>query len=264
MQENKKDWVFILGGSTGFGLATAHYMAAKGYSVFIVHRDRRGNIPNFMAEVEKMRSSGVRVCTVNVNALTLEGQEVIIDALKKEIKNEKIVTFLHSFADGNLKSILPDINSKGTLGQDDFLHTINAMGISFVTWSQILFQHNFFTEHSRIIGITSEGSSRVMLNYAAVGAAKSALEAFSRYMANEFAKHKITVNLLSPGVSVTPALRAFPNKEQLIHTATQKNPSGRMTLPEDVAKAVFLLSQAESSWITGNIIKVDGGEQLLS
>ena len=103
-----------------------------------------------------------------------------------------------------------------------------------------------------------------MINYAAVGAAKSALEAISRYLASEFAKHKITVNLLSPGVAITPALRPFVNKEQLIQTALNKNPSGRLTLPEDVAKAVYVISQPESSWITGEIIKVDGGEQLIS
>lgn len=258
-------WIFILGGSTGFGLATAKYMSSKGYNVFIVHRDRRGNLPPFEAETEKIRALGVQAETINENALTPEGQEIILAKARSIFGgNVKIGVFLHSIADGNLKTIFNHGSPGETLSQEDFLHTINAMGVSFAIWARLLHENGFLEEGSRIIGLTSEGGSKVMKNYAAVGAAKSVLETLSKYMAAELAKDKITVNLLSPGVSITPALRPFRNKEELVNSTLNRNPSGRLTLPEDVAKAVYMLSQPESAWITGEIIRVDGGEQLIA
>jgi NAD(P)-dependent dehydrogenase (short-subunit alcohol dehydrogenase family) len=62
------------------------------------------------------------------------------------------------------------------------------------------------------------------------------------------------------GVTDTPALRKIPGNVKMVEAARLKNPAGRLTTPEDVAKAIVLLSSEEASWISGNVLGVDGGE----
>ena len=62
--------------------------------------------------------------------------------------------------------------------------------------------------------------------------------------------------------SDTPALRKIPGNEKLIEGALAKNPHGRLTTPADVAAAIAALCADGTHWITGNIIGVDGGEDL--
>jgi NAD(P)-dependent dehydrogenase (short-subunit alcohol dehydrogenase family) len=98
--------------------------------------------------------------------------------------------------------------------------------------------------------------------YGAVSAAKAALESHVRQLALELADRGITVNAIRAGVTDTPALRKIPGHEQMIEGALQSNPHGRLTTPEDVARAIALLARPESAWITGNVIGVDGGEDI--
>jgi enoyl-[acyl-carrier-protein] reductase (NADH) len=63
-------------------------------------------------------------------------------------------------------------------------------------------------------------------------------------------------------VTDTPALRKIPGNERMIEEAQRRNPSQRLTTTADVAAAVALLSHPMSGWITGNVINVDGGEDI--
>jgi NAD(P)-dependent dehydrogenase (short-subunit alcohol dehydrogenase family) len=72
----------------------------------------------------------------------------------------------------------------------------------------------------------------------------------------------VAVNALRAGVTLTPSLERIPEHGALVAHAEACNPHGRLTTPEDVAEAVVLLSRTESSWVTGNVIGVDGGEML--
>jgi NAD(P)-dependent dehydrogenase (short-subunit alcohol dehydrogenase family) len=74
----------------------------------------------------------------------------------------------------------------------------------------------------------------------------------------------ITANAVMAGVTDTPALRKIPNHIRMRDVARAKNPAGRLTTPEDVAKAIVLLADENAYWISGNIIGVDGGEDVVS
>jgi enoyl-[acyl-carrier protein] reductase I len=262
----KKSWAFILGGSSGFGLATARLLAQKGMNIFIVHRDTRSHLPEFKANIENIRLLGVRVESINCNAVDYNNKDKILDAFIAVIDpGESIKVFLHAIADGNLKPIFRQTKSdeKEILAMEDFHQTINAMGLSFIFWGRTLFEAGYLQAQSRIIGITSEGSYKVLPYYAAVSSAKAVLESACKYMAVELAMQRITVNLINAGITDTHALSVFPNYKDLIEKNRLRNPSGRLTSPEDIAKIVFLLCQDESEWITGEILRVDGGEQLV-
>ena len=120
-----------------------------------------------------------------------------------------------------------------------------------------------FATDARIISFTSEGNSKAWRSYAAVSAAKVTLEAISRNMALEFAPFGIKVNCIQAGVTDTTSLRMIPGSEQIIKHTLKRNPNKRLTTPEDVANAVYLLTKDEAAWITGTVIPVDGGEHLV-
>ncbi len=75
------DWGVILGGSSGFGLATAHKLAAHGMNLCVIHRDRRGAMKRIEPEFEKIRGTGVQVITRNADALSQEKRDEITQEL---------------------------------------------------------------------------------------------------------------------------------------------------------------------------------------
>lgn len=116
---------------------------------------------------------------------------------------------------------------------------------------------------SSILAISSLGSTRVLADYALVGASKAALEALVRYLAVELAPQGIRVNAVSAGVVETGALEHFPRKEAMLELG-RRNPTGRLVAPEDVAAAVTFLCSPEAEMVRGQTLVVDGGWSLLA
>jgi enoyl-[acyl-carrier protein] reductase III len=112
--------------------------------------------------------------------------------------------------------------------------------------------------------MTSSGSTRVMPSYGAVSAAKTALESHVRQLTLELGPQGISSNAMRAGVTDTPALRKIPGHEHTMTLAGERNPGGRLTRPQDVAAAIVRLCQPGTEWITGNVIGVDGGEDVVA
>ena len=106
------EWALILGGSSGFGLATAHKLSEEGLNICVVHRDRRGAMSRIDPEFEAIRDRGVSVATYNQDALSSEKRGELLDALSEELGADgRIRVLLHSIAFGNLKLIAPEESS---------------------------------------------------------------------------------------------------------------------------------------------------------
>ena len=148
------------------------------------------------------------------------------------------------------------------LEDEDMARTIYAMGTSLLTWVQRVHAAGLFAADARVLGLTSEGNAVAWRGYAAVAAAKSALESVSRAIAVEFGPLRLRSNIVQPGVTDTPALRVIPGSERMKAGARMRNPLGRLTTPEDVANVIYLLCLDEARWINGALIRVDGGEHV--
>ncbi|MEJ2162721.1 MAG: SDR family oxidoreductase, partial [Robiginitalea sp.] len=144
----------------------------------------------------------------------------------------------------------------------DFAITGEAMATNLYGWIRSMEENGLFSEDVRVIAFTSEGSRKVLPGYGAVAAAKASLEAIVRQIAVEFAPRGIRANCIQAGVTDTDSLRMIPESNKILEASLVRNPFQRLTLPKDVANAVYLLCLPEASWITGNILKVDGGESL--
>lgn len=293
--DGKEQWALILGGSSGFGLATARRLAAEGMHLIILHRDRKKEVPRIEAEWAEMRAHGVRVLVFNADALREEVRTEVLQEVKTALgERGGIRLLLHAIAKGNLKpmteqtgapeGLLPDSLDENNdldrlyrelharrqadanfpfvpLQNQDLELTIQAMAFSLYDWVQALHGAGFFAADARVIGLTSEGNSRAWRYYAAVSVAKAALEAICRSIALEFAPYGIRCNVVQPGVTDTPSLRMIPGSEHLKRSTILRNPFHRLTRPEDVANVIYLLCRDEAAWINGAVIPVDGGEK---
>ena len=142
--------------------------------------------------------------------------------------------------------------------------TLDVMANSLLYWTQDLFKDKLLAQNSRIFALTSIGSSRAMVHYGAISAAKAAIEAYVRQIAVELAPHKITANAILAGITDTPAGRKIPGFDSMLAHAKEHNPFNRNTVPDDVAKAISLLVDEDFYWITGQVLGVDGGENILN
>lgn len=259
--KDKNYWAIVLGGSSGLGLATARKLASLGLNICIVHRDRRGELPAIEQAFAEIKATNIRFLSYNMDAVRPEKRLEILQQIKAELGHtDKVKVLVHSIAKGNLKPMTS--TEVPTLKNDDFQLTIQAMAVSLYDWVQDLFTQELFAEDTRIISFTSEGNRKAWEQYAAVSAAKAALEAITRNIALEFAPYGIRANCIQAGVTDTASLRKIPGSETLKAQSLLRNPSKRLTTPEDVANVVSLLCQKEAYWINGAIIPVDGGEHI--
>ena len=260
----KDSWALVLGSSSGFGEACGLELARRGMNIFGVHLDRRGTMPKVEAIVKEIEDSGRRAVFHNVNVADAEKRREVVESMKETVAEDgsRVKVMIHSVAFGTLRRYVAEERTD-VLNPKNIDMTLDVMAHTIVYWAQDLVMEGLMGEGGRIFAMTSSGSHRVWPTYGAVSAAKAAIEAHVRQLAVELAPRGITANSIRAGVTDTPALRKIPGNEELSGHALDVNPSGRLTTTRDVARAVALLSLDEAAWITGNVIGVDGGEDLV-
>ena len=240
--------IVITGGTRGIGRAISIRLATENAKVFSIYA-RNTRAAKELEEEAKKRKLNI---TVVQGDLTREAKlEEVVKRIEESCEN--IDGVVHSAASGVHRKAM-ELTEK------------------HMRWT---FDINFFAVHNltkrlyprmragtRIIGITSSGGQNVIEHYTAVGASKGALESLFRHYAKELAAEDIYVNLVCPGMILTDAIKAFPNKEARIASALQDTPSTRMTTVEEVADLVLYLMDKGSKNIIGETIIMDGGKSL--
>ena len=255
-------FALILGASSGFGAATALELARHGIHIIGVHLDRAATLPACEQVKQAIEEQGVGAHFFNINAAdAVQRGEVLeeVGRIFSERQGARIHVLLHSLAFGTLRPLVAG-DATGELTQSQIEMTMNVMANSLVYWTQDLIRRGMMGEGASIYAMTSSGSHRVLPQYGAVSAAKAALESFCRQLAFELGPRSIRVNAIQAGVTDTPALRKIPGTERIMESALSRNPGGRLTRPEDVARVIALLSSDAGAWINGSTLRVDGGE----
>ena len=268
MTDDRERWALILGGSSGMGEATAVTLAKAGYNICGIHLDFRAAL----AHVEKVKATieatGVQALYINMNAAddekrvsALAALRAAFDASEAAGRRPYVRVVMHSLAFGSLVPFLSQ-DPKDGVDRKKMEMTQDVMANSLVYWVQGLWRGGFLGHGSKIYAMTSEGSSKVIPSYGVVSSAKSALESHVRQLAMELARHGTgaTANCIRAGVTITPALLKIPESQMMIDVTMKRNPTGRMTTPQDVANAILALSGDGTEFINGDIISVDGGE----
>jgi len=263
--ETRTRWAVVLGASSGFGEACSIALAKAGWNIFGVHLDRKATQSNVDRIVGEIRGTGRRAEFFNVNAADDAKRGEVVAAITSTCGNEppesRVSVLLHSLAFGTLKPFFAQPRD-GAIAKPQIEMTLDVMANSLVYWTQDLFFGNLLSPGARIFAMTSAGDHIVWPAYGAVSAAKSALESYIRQIAVELAPHGIAANALRAGVTDTPALRKIPGNEAMIERVQTMHPAGRLTQPPDVARALVALCGDGGAWVSGNVIGVDGAEDI--
>ncbi len=270
MTDDRERWALILGASSGMGEATALTLAANGYRIAGVHLDFRAALGHVEEIKAKIADLGSEALYFNMNAADDEKRAGALAAIRErfdrsaaEGRTPYIRVVMHSLAFGSLVPFLSE-DPKAGVDRKKMEMTQDVMANSLVYWVQDLWRGGFLAPGSKIYAMTSEGSTRVVPSYGVVSSAKAALESHTRQLAMELARlgTGVTANTIRAGVTVTPALMKIPERDAIIEAATRRNPTGRMTTPQDVANTILALSGEGTEFISGEVIGVDGGEYI--
>jgi len=256
---SEQPWALILGASSGFGEAAAIELAGRGMNIFGVHLDRRETLPQAQEVQARIRAGGREALFFNMNAADEEKRREAIAQIRANFEKTPgtVRVLLHSLAFGALK---PLVGAEDVASKRQIEMTADVMGHSLVYWVHDLVANQLMAGGGRIYAMTSEGGAKAIPNYGPVSAAKAILEAHIRQLALELAPCGITANAILAGVTDTPALRKIPGQDKLMSFSKARNPHQRLTKPEDVAKCIGVLCHENTYWMTGNTIRVDGGE----
>jgi enoyl-[acyl-carrier protein] reductase III len=261
----KREWALILGASSGFGAAAALELARNGMSIFGVHLDRKSTMANVERIGEEIAAAGAESVFFNVNAADPEKRAEVVEEIARRTDGGSAGTvrvMLHSLAFGTLKPFVGDAPGE-EITPAQMAMTLDVMANSLVYWTQDVVRRGVMGDGGRIYAMTSAGGHRVWRSYGAVSAAKAALEAHCRQLGVELIGRGITVNAIQAGVTDTPALRKIPGNAEMIERTQELNPAGRLTTPEDIARCIVELARPGTAWLTGNVIRLDGGEDLV-
>lgn len=259
-------WALILGASSGFGKANALELARRGMNIFGVHLDLKATLPQAKQVIADIEAMGRQAVFFNTNAADSTKRGRVLDAVQEKLASDggpqTIHLVLHSLAFGTLLPFIAD-NSEGAVSEAQMDMTLNVMAHSLVYWVQDLVRRGLLARGSRVFSMTSSGSHRIFVNYGAVSAAKAALESHTRQLAYELAPQGILVNAIEAGVTDTPAFRKIPGHERMAKLALELNPARRMTTEQDVAVTIAALADPRIQWVSGSVIFVDGGEDIV-
>lgn len=220
--------------------------------------DRRSTAHMAESVRADVEAQGVPCVLYNGNAAAERHREAALDALEAVDPAPQVGILVHSLAFGTLR---PATGTKAErLSTRHLDMTLEVMAHSLLYWTQALMDRGWLMDGARIFALTSSGSLFAIPQYGAVSAAKAALEAHVRQLAVELAPRGIRANAIMAGLCRTPSFDKIPGSDDHAERLLARHPSGRLTRPEDVAACIVALSGPGAAWMTGNVIRVDGGE----
>ncbi len=240
---------FVSGASSGLGRRFALILARAGAKVAIAAR-RTDKLQELQREIEAFDGRAIPI------ALDVRDPESVRQAV--------------GCAETELGAITILVNNAGVAIPKPFLETEEADWDAVVgtnlkgAWllAQEVARHMTRLGHSgSIINIASIISDRVIGETAAYGAAKAGLVHLTKAMANELARHGIRVNAIAPGYITTEMNRAYLASGEG-ERVKQRIPLRRLGSPEDLDGALLLLASDASSFMTGSVLTVDGGQSV--
>ena len=182
------------------------------------------------------------------------------DALNDEFDNSLIPDEIHGFV------YLPgSINLRPFKGLsvEAFKQDLEINLISLIKVLKTVMPKLIAADNSSIVLMSTVAVQRGMPFHSSVSASKGAIEGLTKSLAAEYAP-KIRVNAVAPSIVDTPLANRFLNNDLKIEKSAQKHPMKRVGNSADIAETINFLLSEKSSWMTGQIIGVDGGTSTLS
>jgi NAD(P)-dependent dehydrogenase (short-subunit alcohol dehydrogenase family) len=241
----------VAGGSGGIGVRLSGALAGVGAQVAIVGRD----VDRLHAARAAIEDAGSEALVLAADVTEEEGAERVADETVKAFSRLDILV---NAVGGGAGAALHDAEHY-PVEDWDWIMDLNLR--SQFLMSRAAARTMIAGERGgRILNISSvRGQLGVRLGYSAYVAAKGAMNALTRQHATEWAKHGITVNAISPTFVKTPQVESLLADETFREGLVARIPLGRIAEPDDLVGAVLFFCSEASSFVTGQVLTLDGG-----
>ena len=242
--EMKDRSVVLTGGASGIGKATALLLAREGARVFIGDVNETGG----RAMEEEARGQGLSITWMPLELTDPASVAGFAEAVQRHAER----------VDGLVNAAGWDIIQPFLQNAPEFWDRvigINLMGSIRLT--RLILEKMVAGGRGKIVNVASDAGRVGSMGETVYSAAKGGLIAFTKSLAREMARNRITVNCVCPGPTDTPLFHAQPEKmrEALIRAI----PLRRVAQPEEIAEAVMFFLGCRSDYITGQVLSVSGG-----
>ncbi len=242
MGDKVKQVAVVTGGSRGIGRAICIELARAGYEILVNCRsDEKGAAET----LDAVREQGTG------------GRIMRFDVSNRDEAREAVQEIVHSFESVDVLVNNAGIHADGlfvTMGQEEWDAVIDTSLRGFYNMTRPILEKMIFQKRGSIVSIASVSAligNRGQANYSA---AKAGLIGASRAVASEVARLGVRVNVVAPGLIETEMIKGAP-----VENIKNVIPMGRIGRPEEVAKVVRFLCSDDASYITGQVISVNGG-----
>lgn len=224
--------ILVAGGSSGIGLALVKLLHQKKATVYAISRTASDEWPEDIQFLE---------------ADVTEDTETIEKFLPEQLHG-----LVYSVGSINLKPF-------GRLTDEDFLNdfNLNVLGAARIIRKALKPLKN--AAGSSIVLISSVAAKTGLPYHASIAASKAGLEGMALTLAAELAFQHVRVNVVAPSLTDTPMAKNLLSTPEKREASAKRHPLGKIGEPEDISKLITFLLSTDSSWITGQIIGVDGG-----
>ena len=244
--DSQKRVALVTGASRGIGRAIAIDLAKEGADVIVNYRTRPDAAAEVVKEIEKV---GSRAISVRADvASEAEVQSMVNLAMEKMGGIDILVNNAAIHRGGRVQK----------LPSEDWDLVIHSVLKGAFNCCRYIVPGMVEKERGRIINISSDAGLHGFPGDTAYGAAKAGLIGFTKSLAKEVAKKKITVNIVIPGFLHTDMTSVLFTTEERLKREIERIPMGRPGKPEEIAELVSFLA-FKGSYITGAVIQVDGG-----
>ncbi|MFC6095260.1 SDR family NAD(P)-dependent oxidoreductase [Flavobacterium qiangtangense] len=226
--------ILFIGGSTGIGFASIKKLQLDN-NVFVASRTKEN-----LSDLE-----------ITHIPFDLKGETFDISVLPEVIDG-----FVYCPGTINLK---PFRSLKVENFQDDF--EINFLGMIKIV--QQILPKLLNSKHASVVLFSSVAAKNGLPFHTSIAASKGAIEGFAKAFAAEYAP-KIRLNVIAPSLTETPLSEKLLNSDLKKEKSAERHPLKRIGQPEDISSMVNFILSDESSWVTGQVLNVDGGISTLN
>lgn len=237
----------VTGGGAGIGEATARLLAENGAQVMVGD----WNEPSAQATAQRIVAAGGKAAALKMDTSKREDAErAVAETVSKFGRIDILINNAGITRDASALKMEPH--------QWDQVLAVNLSGVFYC--AQAAAKRMREQNYGRIVSASSI-SAFGNFGQANYSATKAGLVGMTRTLAIEWARYGITVNAIAPGFIQTQMTAAIP--EEIKKDAAKKIPVGRLGEPKDIAQVYLFLASPESSFVTGQLVVVDGGQTLL-
>jgi 3-oxoacyl-[acyl-carrier protein] reductase len=241
---NETRTAIVTGASKGIGAALARRLAADGFQTVVNYASSAVEAQEVVAAIE---AAGGRAMAIRANVADPGAVRTLFDQAEAEFGPVDVLV--------NNAGIIK-VSPLAEVDDDDYqrLVAVNLTG----TFNGMREGARRVRDGGRIINFSTSIIGNYLPAHGVYVATKAAVEAMTHVLAKELGARGVTVNAVAPG-PVATELFLTGRSDELIQRLTNEIPLGRLGQPEDIARIVSFLASPESGWISGQVIKANGG-----